>query len=89
MTAPLRSTWLKLLKCPVVYQKMENGISRHSGGIVQLMMQWKKKWDCGRSAKMVVPRKKVAKQRVFAPKKKARKEKMKNIETDIYVSSAV
>ena len=36
---------------------MENGVSRHGGGIVQLMMQRKEKGDCGRSGKMVVARK--------------------------------
>ena len=36
---------------------MENGVSRHGGGIVQLMMQRNEKGDCGRSGKMVVARK--------------------------------
>ena len=36
---------------------MKNGISRHGGGIFQLMMQLKKKGDCGRSGNMVVARK--------------------------------
>ena len=53
----LRSTCLKLLKCSVVYHKMENGVSGHGGGIAQLKMQLKKKGDCGRSGKTVVARK--------------------------------
>ena len=33
------STCLKLNKCPAIYQKKENGTSKHGVGIVQLMMQ--------------------------------------------------
>ena len=84
------STCFELHKCPAVYQKMENGTSRHCGGIVRLMMQWKIKGDCGRSGKICgskenILAKKLAWQRVFATKKKAGKEKMKDIETDTYI----
>ena len=53
----LMSTCLKLNKCPAIYQKKENGTSKHGVGIVQLMMQWKIKGDCDRSGQMVVERK--------------------------------
>ena len=78
----LRSTCWKIPKCPEVYQKMENGVIIHGGGIVQLMKQRKKKGDCGRSGKNggskeeYILAKRVAKQRVFAAKLKKKEWKI-------------
>ena len=54
----IKSTCLKLLKCPEIYKNMENGVSRHGGGKVQLMVNdtVKEKEDSGRSGKMVAAR---------------------------------
>ena len=44
---------LKATEMTYGLSRMENGVSRYGGGIVQLMMQWKKKGDFRRSGKVV------------------------------------
>ena len=83
----LRSTCLKLLTCPVGYQKNGKWRKQTWWWGTAVIMQWKKKgdwkiWKNGGSKKNYVLTKKVAKQRVFAENKTHEKEKLKDVETD-------